>query len=65
MSTDDSTISFPVDKFKAETLRLMAKDLGVIPGGKKDELLERLRASSGQYSLSTNETRRRPIMSHI
>ncbi|KAF8578769.1 hypothetical protein K439DRAFT_1663549 [Ramaria rubella] len=46
MSNDESTIPFPLGMLRAETLRSVAKDLGVIPGGKKEELLHRLRASS-------------------
>ncbi|KAF8524052.1 hypothetical protein BU17DRAFT_85086 [Hysterangium stoloniferum] len=46
MSTDESTIPFPVEKLKAETLRTIAKDLGVSPTGKKEDLLQRMRVSS-------------------
>ena len=44
---DDDRILLPVNKLKAETLRLVARDFGVVAGGKKAELLQRLRAYSG------------------
>ncbi|KIJ36280.1 hypothetical protein M422DRAFT_34379 [Sphaerobolus stellatus SS14] len=54
-------ISFPIDVFKAETIRAMAADLGIAPRGKKDEVLIRMRelAEAGWKDIPESPVKRK------